>query len=225
MGWSREALAFHSGLSCAAITQIESGRRQDVRLASLVALAAALGISVDYLVGAAAAVAPKLLEHRALVYDSDAAYLASVVPFVREGIARGDCVLVVTARAQTRRLRRALGDDADGVEFRDSAEWYRSPIGALTNYRAFMDDRFAEGARWVRIIGEPLWAGRSRAEVAEWTRYESMLNLALASAPATIVCPYDARSASRGILAGAGHTHPGSAAYREPEEFLLSGRA
>jgi transcriptional regulator with XRE-family HTH domain len=230
-GWSRETLAHHSGLSCAAIAQIESGRRQDVRLASLVALAGALGVSVDYLVGGTATLEPKLLEHRALIYESDDDYLASTIPFVSEGITRDDCVLAVTAGRQIGVLRDALGDGAGCVEFHDSAEWYRTPAGALSNYRSFVQDRIEHGARWIRIIGEPVWAGRSEAEVAEWIRYESIINLSLALSPATIICPYDARSVSQGILAGARHTHPEvaeaddvspSSAYREPDEFLLA---
>jgi DNA-binding XRE family transcriptional regulator len=50
-GWSREELALHSGVSYGAIAQIESGRRVDVRLKSLVALADALGVSLDELAG------------------------------------------------------------------------------------------------------------------------------------------------------------------------------
>jgi DNA-binding XRE family transcriptional regulator len=50
-GWSREDLAHHSGVSYAAIAQIETGRRTDVRLRSLVALADALGVTVDALLG------------------------------------------------------------------------------------------------------------------------------------------------------------------------------
>src|SRR3984893_14177140 len=87
-GWSREALAYHSGLSWAAIKQIESGRRQEVRLGSLVALANALGVSVDYLVGGKATVSSKLLEHRALIYGSDEEFLAWTVPFLVDGITR-----------------------------------------------------------------------------------------------------------------------------------------
>jgi transcriptional regulator with XRE-family HTH domain len=230
-GWSRETLAHHAGLSAAAIAQIESGRRQDVRLASLVALAGALGISVDHLVGRPPLVDPKLLEHRALVYESDDAYLASTVPFLLEGITRHEGALVVTGRRQTRLLREALGDDAAGVEFHDSAAWYGSPTGALRNYRSVVNQHVERGAGWVRVIGEPVWTGRSPVEVAEWTRYESLINLSLASSPATIVCPYDARSVSEEVLAGAQHTHPevasagavsASAAYREPEDFLLA---
>src|SRR5437763_2381300 len=49
-GWSRETLAHHSGISWAAIAQIESGRRPDPRVSSVARLAAALDISIDELV-------------------------------------------------------------------------------------------------------------------------------------------------------------------------------
>jgi DNA-binding Xre family transcriptional regulator len=49
--WSREDLALQSGVSAAAIAQLETGRRVDVRLRSLVALADALGVSLDELAG------------------------------------------------------------------------------------------------------------------------------------------------------------------------------
>src|ERR1700685_2081920 len=87
LGWSRETLAHHSGLSWSAITQIESGRRREVRVSSLVALESALGVSVDYLVGREATASSGLLNHRVLTYGSDDEYLAASVPFLREGVA------------------------------------------------------------------------------------------------------------------------------------------
>jgi transcriptional regulator with XRE-family HTH domain len=231
LGWTREALAYHSGLSWAAITQIESGRRQEVRVSSLVALASALGVSVDYLVGGAATVSPELLRHRVLIYGSDDEYLASSIPFLVEGITRSDCVLAVTGRRHMALLRDALGDNAPHVEFLDASEWYGSLRGASNGYRSFVRERFQRGASWIRIIGEPVWTGRSAAEIAEWFRYESIINLSFASAPATIVCTYDARSLRDGVLASARRTHPEvagpgdvttSPAYRDPEDFLLT---
>jgi transcriptional regulator with XRE-family HTH domain len=216
-------------MSFAAITQIESGRRQEVRVSSLMALARALGVSVDYLVGSTT-ISPKLLRHRVLVYDSDAEYVTFAGAFLVEGLARSDCVLAVTATRNTALLRDALGDDAIRVEFADSSEWYSSPSDALSRYRTFVNDRFARGAAWIRILGEPVWAGRSAPEVEEWARYEATLNLSFASSPATIVCPYDARSLPEGVLAFGRRTHPevaeagnitSSQAYEDPEDFLF----
>jgi transcriptional regulator with XRE-family HTH domain len=229
-GWTREALAYHSGLSWAAIAQIESGRRQQVRVSSLVALASALGISVDYLVGGEATVSPQLLGHRVLIYGSEDEYLASAVPFLLEGIARSEAVLCVPTRRQGDLLHDALGDDAQRVEFLDSSEWYRCLRAAADGYLTFVKERFERGAPWIRILAEAVWAGRSDAEVVEWFRYESIVNLALASSPATIVCSYDARSLPDAVLIDARRTHSqlvaaghstASLAYREPIDFML----
>jgi hypothetical protein len=84
----------------------------------------------------------------------------------------------------------------------------------------------------MRIVGEPIWNGRSDAEVEEWVRYEAIINLSLVAWPATIVCPYDACAVSPATVAAACWTHPElsngtdatpSPAYLEPEALLLSG--
>jgi transcriptional regulator with XRE-family HTH domain len=230
LGWSREALAYHSGVSWSAIAQIESGRRKDVRLTSLSALAEALGVSVDYLIGTTSTITPHLFEHRVLPYGSDEEFLAAAVPFLAEGVARSHFVLAVTTKAQIGLLKDSLEDQSGHVEFADSVDWYRSPNAAWNGYRAFVKQKFEAGATWIRIVGEPVWAGRSAAETNTWTRYESMINLALASSPATIVCPYDVRSVSADVVVDAHRTHPevlqgtnkaASRTYREPEAFLL----
>jgi transcriptional regulator with XRE-family HTH domain len=231
LGWSRETLAHHSGLSWSAITQIESGRRQEVRASSLVALASALGVSVDYLVGGEATTSPGLLNHRVLTYGSDDEYVAASVPFLQEGVVRDDYVLAVTANAHIDLLRDALGTDATQVEFMDAADWYSSLRGAASGYRELVKDRFDRGAPWIRIVGEPVWSEWGQAELVEWFRYEAMINLSFASSPATIVCTYDTRSLPETVIENARRTHPqvagvgdvvASPSYREPAEFLLT---
>src|SRR3954447_1727530 len=88
LGWSREALAYHSGVSWAAIAQIETGRRTDVRLSSLSALARALGLSIDHLVGHPSRPVAPMLEHQALVYHSDTEFLSAVIPCLNAAIER-----------------------------------------------------------------------------------------------------------------------------------------
>jgi len=233
LGWSREALAFHSGVSWSAIAQIESGRRKDVRLSSLSALADALGMSVDSLIGTVAATTPpRLLEHRVLAYGSDEEYLSGVLPFLAERSAAADCLLAVTTAAQRVLLQEALGDRCSQIEFADSADWYRSPSAALDRYRGFVTEKVDGGATWIRIVGEADWALGSDAESAAWSRYESMINLVFASSPVTVMCSYDRRSLPARLLADAPVTHPElahgddmtlSPMYREPEDFLLAG--
>jgi transcriptional regulator with XRE-family HTH domain len=229
LGWSREALAYHSGVSWSAIAQIESGRRKDVRLSSLSALASALDVSVDYLIGTAAST-QQLFEHRVLTYGSDDEFVAASIPFLAEGLEQSHCLLAVATQAKIGLLREALDDRSEHVEFADWADWYRSPKDALNRYGAFVTQKFEAGEVWIRVVAEAAWAGDTDAEIAAWTRYESLVNLAFASSPATITCTYDERSFPEDVVADARRTHPelahGSAvtanpAYREPEDFLL----
>ena len=95
LGWSREALAFHSGVSWSAIAQVESGRRKHVRPGTLSQLSKALGVSIDYLVDAAPT-SPGMLGHRALLYDTDEAFVDTAGPFLSEGIERSEALLAIT---------------------------------------------------------------------------------------------------------------------------------
>ncbi|MEY2571603.1 MAG: hypothetical protein QOE63_1953 [Acidimicrobiaceae bacterium] len=233
-GWTREALAYHSGVSWSAIAQIESGRRKDVRLSSLSALADALEVSVDHLIGtAAAAVTPHLFEHRVLVYRSDEEFMAATVPYLEEGFDQSDRLLVVTTEAKTELLHDVLGDRSAHVEFADWAEWYRSPTNALRRYGEYVKQQVTAGAVWIRVVAEAAWAGDSDDEIAAWTRYESLVNLAFASSPATILCTYDERAFPSHVVADSHTTHPeivcgieatASARYRSPEDLLLQAR-
>lgn len=230
LGWSREVLAYHSSVSWSAISQIESGRRRDVRLKSLSALADALGVSVDYLIGsAAAATTPQLFEHRVLTYGSDEEFIAAAIPFLEEGLEQSHYLVVVLTEAKQGLVREALGDRSELVEFADWADWYRSPKEALRRYGVLVKQRVELGAVWIRVVAEAAWSGTDSG-IDAWTRYESLVNLAFASSPATIMCTYDERAFAAEVVAGALSTHPevacgrettASASYRGPEDFLL----
>ena len=230
LGWSRETLAHHSGVSWSAIVQIESGRRKDVRLSSLSALSDTLGVGIDYLVGTAAVMTPQPYDHRLLKYRSDEDFLAGAIPFFTEGIEQPpQCLLAVTTEAKTGLLRDALGDRSQHVEFANWTDWYRSPDAALHAYHSFVKEKFEAGAAWVRIVAEAAWSGDAD-EIAAWTRYESLVNLACAASPATIICAYDEESLPEAVIADALLTHPEFAhgsdvtenrSYRGPEQFLV----
>ncbi|HEX4564288.1 MAG TPA: MEDS domain-containing protein [Solirubrobacteraceae bacterium] len=225
-GWNREALAFHSGVSWAGVSQVESGRRTNLRPATLSALATALGVSVDYLVSGRASV-PPMLEHRALLYESEDEFCTSIVPFLGEAIERRERALVVSSERNNELLRERLGPLAGDVEFVERSTWYRAPESTLEAYQSFVEGAVDAGGTWVRIVGEVVWEGLSDPLVCTWGRYESLLNLALASAPATIVCPYDARSLAPEIIDVARATHPhliaGEALSSNPSYSRLSG--
>jgi transcriptional regulator with XRE-family HTH domain len=229
LGWSREALAFHSGISWSGVAQAESGRRRNLRPDTISALADALGVTIDYLVRGGPATSP-MLDHKALLYSTDEEFMRTAGPFLAEGLERSEAVLAVTNSKNIELLREHLGSDAGEVEFIEMATWYSSPATVLDSFGERLSAKLGTGAPWVRILGEPVWEGRSRSETHLWTRYESMLNLVFAAWPATIICPYDERSVSPEIASQACVTHPqvidrgGTAAslrYADPGQFVL----
>ena len=229
LGWTREALAFHAGLSWSAVAQVESGRRTNVRPSTLAALARPLGVTADYLIDGGLS-RPTMLEHSVFPYGTDHQFRTTMGTFLSEGIERSEANLAVTTGANIELLREHLGKDARRVEFVEAGGWYSSPIGALNAYRSFCDAKLERGASWVRIIGEPMWAGKSAAEVRVWTQYESLFNLVFGALPLTVVCPYDERSVAPEIMSRAHLTHPHSVSdrgvskspgYTDPARFAL----
>ncbi len=80
----------------------------------------------------------------------------------------------------------------------------RNPSCLLSVYQDWID---AHAGR-VRVIGEPIWPGRSYSETVECLRHEALLNHELADAPVSALCPYDAGRLDGAVLAGAELTHP-----------------
>ncbi len=144
--------------------------------------------------------------HEALIYHDDASYLNGTMPFIYRAIAADEPVLVAVPPPNVELLRARLGAFADEVRFRDMTEDGRNP-GRIIPWvlTAFMDEH---AGRPVRIIGEPIWAGRSRAEYAVAAQHEAMINVACQGRHATILCPYDASALSAGTIAEAEQTHP-----------------
>jgi transcriptional regulator with XRE-family HTH domain len=231
LGFSREALAYHASLSWSAVTQIETGRRTNLRPATLAALADALGVSIDYLVTGRGAGRP-MLQHDALIYGGSEEFAYRAGRFLAEGLAHSEAALAVSSEPNLRLLRRELGPAAEQVRFEEHSSWLRSPIAVLRALHSFIDQSIDSGAPWVRVVVEPIWAGRSADEVRLWANHESLLNVMFAQAPVTLVCPYDEQALDPQILKVARATHPRacergefseSAAYREPSGFVLEG--
>lgn len=148
---------------------------------------------------------PRLV-HQAFEYSSREEFVAAMGRYLLAGHRRGDRLFAATSAANIAALREELGKTAAAVDFHEAGEWYRRPYRTLQAYRDYLDrhgDR-----RTVRVIGEPVWHGRSRAARREWARYEAALNVAFSSSPAWIVCPYDTSALPEEVLEHARRTHP-----------------
>ena len=173
-------------------------------------------------------------QHWACVYDSDQQFLETVVPFLGDGLAGGEPVLAVTTPANLELISTALGARGGDVDYAESAFFGRRPpqrVAAFYRYWRNHAPRGSSGSTGVRIMAEPVWAGRSAREIAAWTRMESALNVVLAPTTISMICPYDARVLGPDIVSGALRTHPAqiagsrlspSANFADPAEFTRS---
>ncbi len=146
--------------------------------------------------------------HEALFYTSREEFLEGVVPFIRGGVVDGEAVLVAVDRGKTELLRYALGPESDRVDFTDMSEVGRNPARIIPLWQRFVDRHLLDG-RSVRGVGEPLWAGRSPAEVVECQAHETLLNTAFDDGSAwSLLCPYDAAALDEEVVAEARRSHP-----------------
>jgi len=146
--------------------------------------------------------------HAALFYAGEDAYAGSLVPFIRAGLEAGEPVLVMVPGPKVDLLRGALGSIASEVQFADMTEVGANPGWIIPAWRDFVEERSEPGTR-LRGIGEPIWAGRSPAELIECQRHEALLNVAFdGAAPMDLLCPYDQRALDDSVVEEAFRSHP-----------------
>jgi anti-sigma regulatory factor (Ser/Thr protein kinase) len=145
--------------------------------------------------------------HEALLYSGAEDFLDGTLSFIRDGIAGGESTLVVVSADKIRALRAELDGDADTVHFADMGEVGHNPARIIPAWRDFLDQH--GGKRPARGVGEPIWAGRSPAELVECQRHESLLNLAFADSDAwRLLCPYDVDALPPAVIEEAHRSHP-----------------
>ncbi|MEU0177582.1 anti-sigma factor RsbA family regulatory protein [Streptomyces massasporeus] len=145
--------------------------------------------------------------HPALFYEGTDQYVAGTVPFLREGLDAGEPAAVAAPPDRLKLIREGLGERAAQVRFIDMTEAGRNPGRIIANVlRKFADAQ--SGARRVRIIGEPIWQGRSADEYPACVQHEALINAAFTGRAVTILCPYDAGQLRQQALCDALATHP-----------------
>ncbi|MFG2247649.1 anti-sigma factor RsbA family regulatory protein [Spirillospora sp. NPDC048823] len=144
--------------------------------------------------------------HPALFYRDDGEYLAGTVPFIRAGHESGEPVAVAVPHARLILLRAALGPAAAEVTWLDMSEAGRNPGRIIPGVLRGFADLHTAGR--VRIIGEPVWPGRSAAEYPACAQHEALINLAFEGREVSILCPYDVSGLDPVAIADARATHP-----------------
>jgi anti-sigma regulatory factor (Ser/Thr protein kinase) len=148
------------------------------------------------------------VRHEALFYTDTDELVAGAVPFVEAGLGANEAILVALPEASRRPLEAALRGAGERLRFAAMEELGRNPARIIPAWRELVEAGLREGIG-VRGVGEPIWAGRSKAELEECERHESLLNLAFADAPRwSLMCPYNTARLDDAVLDRAASSHP-----------------
>jgi hypothetical protein len=143
--------------------------------------------------------------HEALFYRDEDDFLAGTARFVADGVSAGEPVLVAVPESGIGLLRERLGGQADQVHFIDMTEAGRNPgriiPGVLMAFSASTQGRF-------RMIGEPIWPGRTELEYPACVQHEALINTVFEGRRGVILCPYDAAALPGHVIEDARRTHP-----------------
>jgi anti-sigma regulatory factor (Ser/Thr protein kinase) len=176
--------------------------------------------------GARTGLAAARFRHESLLYACDEEFLAGTLGAIEQARDAGRPVLAAVAQEKVALLRRALGRRAHGVAFADIRELARNPARIIPAWARFLREN-APGEQPALGIGEPVWPGRSDAELVECERHELLANLAFRHGQRwRLLCTYDRERLGDEVLDAARRSHPlnlcggdcqASDAYREPD--------
>lgn len=148
--------------------------------------------------------------HEALLYAGEHEFVDAVTGFVTEGIREDEPVAVVLQAERLKRIRDALGPvaDDDHVHFVEIELMGHNPARLLPAMQAMFEEHAPAGGA-VRAVGEPIWPGRSTAEIVEMQRHEALTNLAFGyDRDVRLLCPYDVEALPESVIDAATRTHP-----------------
>ena len=153
---------------------------------------------------------PGGLQHEALLYDGgDDGFVACVRAPLRQALGAGAAVLVAVSPPRAAALREELGERCPQVAFAELAQLGRNPARLLALWREFAGERAHRGEGPALGICEPVWPGRTPAELEECERHEALVNVAFAEGPRwRLLCAYDLDGPEQDAIEGAQRTHP-----------------
>ncbi|MGN6635164.1 MAG: MEDS domain-containing protein [Oryzihumus sp.] len=165
--------------------------------------------------------------HDLLVHDTDEELVRATQDFVAQGLDSGGQVLVHSSHERVALLRDAL-EPHPRLTYGYDEDLYRSPTTTLFAYQRQL--ALAPRPAQVWVTGTvPL--AESRATQAAWSRYESLVNVALGGFAFHALCTYDARTLPGHVVdaARAAHPHQGVGSlrrenpdYETPGDFLAN---
>lgn len=164
------------------------------------------------------------MRHSAFLYRGTREFTGFVLPFICEGLERGESVAVAAGRERIALLTGALGRDAPAVRFLPADEWFVRPVRTINGLGHLLRTAAAAGRPSARVVNEIDFGDQPRS----WVRCESALNAALDGLDGHVLCPYDRATLPSTLIDTAYLTHQlihddgwgKSDVYTEPEELL-----
>jgi anti-sigma regulatory factor (Ser/Thr protein kinase) len=146
--------------------------------------------------------------HEMLSYSGGAdGFVTRALPLLSRAVGEDRPALVAIPRERVALLREALGEDAERVRFADMHSLGRNPGRIISAWHEFLAAN-AHSGREALGIGEPIWPGRSAAELTECHNHEALLNVAFGGGhPWRLVCPYDVDGLEDHVIEEAERSH------------------
>ncbi|MFC6825858.1 sensor histidine kinase [Halopelagius fulvigenes] len=160
-------------------------------------------------------------QHIALFYESREEQFAAMVPFVRQGLSRGERVMYVIyepTEADVLEAMRDGGIDVDAalssgaLSFHTLEETYLrtgtfDPDDMLSVYRDALEKAKADYSGF-RVTADTNWILDERTEIPDFMEYESRVNRLFEGEDCIAICQYDLGTIPAEILRDVVRTHP-----------------
>ncbi|SEP62094.1 MEDS domain-containing protein [Natrinema salaciae] len=181
-------------------------------------------------------------DHLALLYETQAEQFATAIPYVTQGLERGERCLYIADENDVETILAALRDagvDVDGALESGALTVHTAQESYLRNGAfdpddmiAFLSDAIDEAAtdyEGLRITGEMTWVFGDDPPLEKLIEYEAKLNRFLPDADGIALCQYNREQFSAEIVRDIIKTHPHLIAdqtvcqnfyYTPPEEFF-----
>lgn len=143
--------------------------------------------------------------HAAALYSGTAEYLTMAGDLARQAAAANAPMHVAVPGHRLDLIREVLRFvPVEGVLV-DMADLGRNPARVIPAVLSLMPDDPDER---LYCLWEPVWPGRSAAELREVARHETLCNLAFVDRPMTVVCLYDSAALGAEVVGNAEFSHP-----------------
>jgi signal transduction histidine kinase len=183
-------------------------------------------------------------DHICTIYENTAEQMAGAVPFLKEGLARGERGLYVADDHIVKTLVQALA--AAGVAVAQERErdafWTPTkqdsylkggkfdPQTMIDFLRSAQSQALADGFSGLRVVGEMTWALGPEVGNDRLIEFEALLNDFMANSRSIILCQYNRSRFDPAIIHDVLRTHPTAIIgdlvcpnpYYEPPELVLS---